>query len=149
MSTAVASLLATALASACGGGGSDDAPTQPPSPPGTPDVTFANDLLTVPLAAAPRLTQANGFQVFGAVGGQTANIVVLNLGTDGYRAFSSLCTHEGCPVASFDGTRIGCPCHGSQFDTSGRNVAGPARRPLAEYVTRLDAATRTLTVRKG
>jgi Rieske Fe-S protein len=46
-------------------------------------------------------------------------------------AFSSICTHQGCPVNSVSGGAISCPCHGSQFDaSSGAVLAGPAPRPL-------------------
>lgn len=42
------------------------------------------------------------------------------------------CTHAGCRLSlPGGGTRLSCPCHGSQFELqSGRNVAGPARDPL-------------------
>lgn len=147
------SLLSSALAAACGGGGGGDAPTSPTTPttptlPSGSGVTFSNNVLSVPLAALPNLTQSNGFQVFGNVGGQPANIIVINLGNNVYKAFSSICTHEGCSVGTFDGRRIGCPCHGSTFDTSGVNVGGPAPRPLAEYRASLDATAGTLTVTK-
>ena len=42
------------------------------------------------------------------------------------------CTHRGCqpdPV----GDRLVCPCHGSEFDTSGEVLTGPAERPLTRY----------------
>ncbi|MFC8015082.1 Rieske (2Fe-2S) protein [Streptomyces cinereoruber] len=46
-------------------------------------------------------------------------------------AFSSICTHQGCSVASVSGGTINCPCHNSKFDaTNGAPVAGPATRPL-------------------
>jgi Rieske Fe-S protein len=58
--------------------------------------------------------------------------VVLTKGDDGtVRAFSSICTHQGCPVAEVADGRIKCPCHGSQFEADTGEVAeGPASRPL-------------------
>jgi Rieske Fe-S protein len=46
--------------------------------------------------------------------------------------FSNRCTHVGCPAQA---TSVGfaCPCHGSQFDTRGARVAGPALRPLDRF----------------
>ncbi len=44
-----------------------------------------------------------------------------------YLVVMAVCTHLGCvPIegGTFDGWL--CPCHGSQFDTSGRRRAGPA-----------------------
>lgn len=38
-----------------------------------------------------------------------------------------ICTHLGCvPLAGGEGGGWRCPCHGSQFDASGRVVHGPA-----------------------
>jgi Rieske Fe-S protein len=58
--------------------------------------------------------------------------IVLTKADDGtVRAFSSICTHQGCPVAEVADGRIICPCHGSQFDADTGDVAeGPASRPL-------------------
>lgn len=51
-------------------------------------------------------------------------------GEDGsIRALSAVCTHLGCTVDR-EGEGFHCPCHGSQFDATGKNVAGPAPRPL-------------------
>lgn len=48
------------------------------------------------------------------------------------KAFSAVCTHQGCTVTSVDNSVITCPCHGSQFKITDGSVAnGPATRPLA------------------
>jgi Rieske Fe-S protein len=47
-----------------------------------------------------------------------------------FKAFSSICTHAGCPVAAVTDT-INCNCHGSKFSiTDGSVVNGPASKPL-------------------
>lgn len=58
--------------------------------------------------------------------------LVLTKADDGtVRAFSSICTHQGCPVDDVADGRISCPCHGSDFDAAtGEVVAGPASRAL-------------------
>ncbi len=53
---------------------------------------------------------------------------------DGVVAFSSLCTHYGCPVTTLhpSKTQVVCNCHGSVFDAADRGVVthGPATRRL-------------------
>jgi Rieske Fe-S protein len=48
-----------------------------------------------------------------------------------FKAFTSVCTHQGCTVAEVVQT-INCTCHGSKFSiTDGSVVTGPATAPLA------------------
>ena len=59
-----------------------------------------------------------------------------------FKAFSAICTHQGCPVGSVEDGMIMCPCHNSHFDiTSGDPVSGPAPEPLpaVEFVTSGDS----------
>jgi Rieske Fe-S protein len=51
---------------------------------------------------------------------------------DAVAAFSGVCTHQGCIVEA-TASGFSCPCHGSKYDRDGRNVAGPAPRPLARF----------------
>ena len=45
--------------------------------------------------------------------------------------------HLGCPVQA-NATGFACPCHGGQYDTEGRRIAGPPVRPLNRYETTVD-----------
>ncbi|GGQ51308.1 Rieske (2Fe-2S) protein [Couchioplanes azureus] len=56
-----------------------------------------------------------------------------------YKAFSKICTHQGCPVTKVDGGQITCPCHNSSFSISdGSPTGGPARKPLPETKVKKD-----------
>jgi len=54
-----------------------------------------------------------------------------------FKAFSAICTHQGCTVNEVSGGTINCPCHGSKFKIADGSVAnGPAKRALpAKQVT--------------
>lgn len=57
-----------------------------------------------------------------------------------YSAVLTTCTHRGCR-AEPTGSRIICPCHGSQFGNDGTLLKGPANRPLVKFpVERVDDA---------
>ena len=149
VSAATWSALSLALA-ACGGDATGPGTTPVVVPRPNTGATFAGGVLTVPLSGAPDLDATNGFHVFAAaIGGVAPNVIVINLGAGLFRSFTSICTHEQCTVGEFTGSRITCPCHGSQFDTAGRNVVGPAPSPLKEFSTSFDAGTRVVTVVKG
>ena len=52
--------------------------------------------------------------------------------------FSRTCTDLGCAVKYDAGsTFYYCPCHGGIFNSSGEPVAGPPKKPLYRYVTRV------------
>jgi cytochrome b6-f complex iron-sulfur subunit len=46
-------------------------------------------------------------------------------------AINPICTHLGCTVAwNLQENHFICPCHGSQYDSQGRVIHGPAKRSL-------------------
>lgn len=64
-------------------------------------------------------------------------IVVTQPEQGDFKAFSAVCTHQGCIVASVSDKTINCACHGSRFSvTDGAVERGPATEPLpAEQIT--------------
>lgn len=53
---------------------------------------------------------------------------------------SQVCSHQACLLKPLYGeNRLICPCHGSQFDTTGRVLRGPAQRDLRMYTPYEDA----------
>tara|TARA_B100001750_G_scaffold175547_1_gene143743 strand:- start:10179 stop:10619 length:441 start_codon:yes stop_codon:yes gene_type:complete len=49
-----------------------------------------------------------------------------------YMANLMQCTHRGCEL-SIGGGIFNCPCHGSEFDPSGRVLEGPAEENLKSF----------------
>jgi arsenite oxidase small subunit len=63
-------------------------------------------------------------------------------------AYSTLCTHMGCPVAYDAKSRcFKCPCHYSTFDAekAGQMVCGQATEDLPRIVLEYNASTGTVT----
>jgi Rieske Fe-S protein len=101
------------LLAACG---SDDAPAAADAPSASPSVTLG------PTSGVP-------------VGGGTVYadppVVVTQPEAGTFKAFSSFCTHRGCPVSEVSEGLIQCHCHGSQYSIAdGSVVRGPAPDPL-------------------
>jgi cytochrome b6-f complex iron-sulfur subunit len=72
-------------------------------------------------------------------------VMVIRMDATTVIAVSAICTHAGCSL-DFDAARerLTCPCHGSEFDETGRVTNGPARTPLKVYTATL--ANNTITV---
>lgn len=61
-------------------------------------------------------------------------VVVTQPAKGDYKAFSAVCTHQGCTVSAIQDGTIDCPCHGSQFSIKdGSVVRGPASQALPAY----------------
>jgi nitrite reductase/ring-hydroxylating ferredoxin subunit len=92
--------------------------------------------------AATALTKTASVPVGGGQILTTEKVVVTQPTAGSFKAFTAVCTHQGCIVGSvFDGT-INCPCHGSRFSIkNGSVVNGPATRPLAAIPIKVEGAS--------
>jgi Rieske Fe-S protein len=60
-------------------------------------------------------------------------LVVTQPAAGEFKAFSAVCTHQGCLVSKIASGTIDCPCHGSKFSIKDGSVEdGPAPKPLPE-----------------
>ena len=73
-------------------------------------------------------------------------LLVAHLSADTFVALSGICTHQGCTITSYGSQIFTCLCHGSEFNTSGQVVRGPASSPLAEYPTQFASNSLIITV---
>ncbi|MFV0136652.1 Rieske 2Fe-2S domain-containing protein [Streptomyces sp. HMX87] len=66
--------------------------------------------------------------------------VVVSRAADGsLKAYSSVCTHAGCPMTKLEGTTLTCFCHGSEFDArTGEVLRAPATVPLKELPVQVE-----------
>ncbi|MGW6737230.1 Rieske (2Fe-2S) protein [Streptomyces sp. NPDC055013] len=68
-----------------------------------------------------------GGKVFG-----DEKVVVSQPAAGDYKAFSTICTHQNCPMTDLKEDTLSCACHGSQFSVLDGSVKkGPATQPLA------------------
>jgi Rieske Fe-S protein len=73
--------------------------------------------------------------------------VVVTQATAGtYKAFSAVCQHQGCIVATIQGKNIVCPCHGSAYSiVDGSVVNGPTTKPLIPKTATTDGSDLVVT----
>ena len=76
-----------------------------------------------------------------------AEKVVVTQPTEGdFKAFSAVCTHQGCLVSEIKGDDIDCNCHGSKFSIKdGSVVNGPATKSLEKLTAKVTGTDITVT----
>ncbi|KQX54953.1 MULTISPECIES: Rieske (2Fe-2S) protein [unclassified Streptomyces] len=122
---------AAALTAGCGsdGGGDGGTATTAPATPGDPAATDAPSGTASP--AGPALATTSDIPVGGGTVFTEEKVVVTQPTAGQFKAFSAVCTHQGCLVNKVADGTIDCPCHGSKYRVAdGAVAAGPAPRPL-------------------
>ena len=112
----------------------------PGSPLSNVSGTVLNGAVTVNVATGP-LSSSGGMALVSSTAGQ---FLVTRTGASTFLAVTAQCTHEACVVSLGTATSYVCPCHGSEFDTSGRVLVGPASAPLRQFQTQF--ANNVLTI---
>jgi len=72
------------------------------------------------------------------------NVVVTQPAAGQFKAFTAVCTHQGCIVATVANGLITCPCHGSQYSITDGSVQRAA--PGLTVDTQRPLAAKTVTV---
>ncbi|MER7367385.1 Rieske (2Fe-2S) protein [Nonomuraea wenchangensis] len=90
-------------------------------------------------SAKKALADASDIEVGGGKVFEAQKIVVTQPAEGDFKAFSAVCTHAGCTVATVQNKTINCPCHGSKFSIEDGSVTdGPAPEPLKEKKITVD-----------
>ncbi|MFG2326142.1 Rieske (2Fe-2S) protein [Streptomyces sp. NPDC048568] len=110
--TALLSAGAAALAVGCGSG---------------------DDSADAETSAGQELTTTDDIPVRGGRILADQKIVVTQPEAGDFKAFSAVCTHQGCIVSDVRDGTIDCACHNSRFSVADGSVEqGPATEPLPE-----------------
>jgi cytochrome b6-f complex iron-sulfur subunit len=94
--------------------------------------TLVSRTLTITIDAASPLAAVGGAAIVTA---STGTYLVAWTAPDTCTTVTPVCTHETCAVTGFANSRYVCPCHGSEFSTSGAVVLGPASAALRQFPT--------------
>ena len=85
------------------------------------------------------LASATDVPVGGCFVVQDAKVVVTQPTEGDFKAFTAVCTHQGCLVETSTEGDIPCPCHSSKFSLEdGSPVSGPATSALAPVEITVD-----------
>ncbi len=110
-------------------------------------VTLRNRILSIDLSKEPRLSRI-GSAVKIAHPDIPDGLIIAHVAENQFEVVSLLCTHRGVEV-EYDHQQghFQCASLGSSiFSIDGKNVSGPAGRPLKEYEATLDNGRLTLSV---
>lgn len=131
---------AAAVTAACGSsGGSGSGGSTPSGSTATGDAASS-----APAGGGTTLAEAD-VPVGGGKILPDRKVVVTQPAAGQFKAFTAVCTHMGCTVATVANGTIDCPCHGSQYSIKdGSVVAGPAPAPLAPVPFTVSGTTITL-----
>jgi cytochrome b6-f complex iron-sulfur subunit len=138
------------LLQACGGGGGGN-----PAGPGGGGVPSSTPLAVINGSVSGNAITVNvdGGSPLAAVGGaalirsSAGDVLTARTAQDTFAAVTAICTHENCTITGIrNQSTYVCPCHGSQYTTTGTVVSGPATRSLRTYPTQFAGSTLSISL---
>jgi cytochrome b6-f complex iron-sulfur subunit len=132
---------AASLVDACSGSSTSSGANAPQL--STINGTINGTIVTVTVdASSPLNTVGNAALVNTSRGA----LLVARTAQNTFTALNATCTHDACTVSGYQNSTYVCPCHLSEFSTSGAVVQGPATRALTSYATNFVSPTLTITI---
>jgi cytochrome b6-f complex iron-sulfur subunit len=128
----------------CGGsstspsGGSSTLPALP-----TINSSIVANTITLNIDASSPLNTVGNAALVNASG---RSFLVARTAQGTFTALTAVCTHEACTVSNYQNQVYECPCHGSQYNTSGGVTKGPAPRSLSSFATTFAGTVLTIAV---
>ena len=106
--------------------------------------TTANNAVTLSVDASSPLATVGNAALVQASG--TVGFLVARTAQDSFTALTAMCTHQGCTITNYQSPTYGCPCHGSEFSTTGAVKNGPASSPLRQFSTQFANSVLTISL---
>ena len=134
-----AGLGAAGALAACGGSsGGDAAAVESTSAPAASSSAVESSSSAAPAGGASLVAVAD-VPVGGGVIIAKPAVVVTQPEAGTFKGFSSICTHQSCPVANVEKGLINCTCHGSSYSiVDGSVKGGPAPAPLPPVTVKVE-----------
>jgi cytochrome b6-f complex iron-sulfur subunit len=128
-----------AVLDGCGG-----SPTAPSNVPALPILTATQTggATTLTIDAGSALAAVGSMALVQSALGP---LLVAHTGDGAFSAVTGTCTHEACTITGRQGQNYVCPCHGSEFDATGRVLNGPAPTSLRRLQTQFANDVLTIT----
>ncbi len=138
LSGSAAVAIGAPLLAACGGG--SDSTATDPSTSGDAGASSGSGA-----ASGAALASTGDVPVGGCFVVSASQVVVTQPTAGDFKAFSAVCTHQGCLVKTSSEGDIPCPCHGSKFSLEdGSVLSGPAGAPLPPVEIAVDGDSITV-----
>ena len=125
------------------GGSSPTSPSAGADAPALPTInaSVAGNVISLTIDAASALASVGAAALVRASNGM---FLVSRTGQSAFTALTAICTHEGCTITGFRSPTYVCPCHGSQYSTSGTVITGPATTSLRQFAAQFNNVVLTI-----
>ncbi|HXF49518.1 MAG TPA: Rieske (2Fe-2S) protein [Verrucomicrobiae bacterium] len=110
-------------------------------------VSTKENRVRLTLSELPKLSEPGGYIKLYPLG-FAHPIVLFQDGTGELFAVSTTCTHAGCEVRKTK-SKFECPCHGSQYDLSGKVIRGPAPAALTRFPVKKEGGVMEIILKEG